>query len=179
MLATLRKVTNDQYREYKVPIMAKRQMAIFRKEYSRYLNLENEQLYEKLEDCLGSMMIMKLELLVSNSHNKVAFIPPGTLYDPAWMKQTGGDTKADIVQKNKEYRVRLCLSPALIKDVPEPEWQDGNALGERQNYRGALLQSRNYFPEETGQWKGWPNSRMASKAEVILEEVPSGAGSAA
>jgi hypothetical protein len=180
MLATLRKVTNDQYRDYEVPIMAKCQMAIFKKEFSRHLNLKNEMMYQKPERCLGKIMIMKLELLICNSHNKVAFVPPGTPYDPAWMTQTGEDTNADIVKKDKEYRVRLCLSPALIKDVPEPVWQDGNPPGdsEKQDFRDALLQSRNFFPEETGQWKGWPNSRVASKAQVILEEVPRSAESA-
>jgi hypothetical protein len=65
--------------------MAKRQLAIFREEFPRHLNLQNERMYRKLEFVLAERMIMKLELLISPRHNRVAFIPPGTPYDPNWM----------------------------------------------------------------------------------------------
>jgi hypothetical protein len=180
MLATLRKVMADQYRNYEIPEMAKRQMTIFKQEFSRYIDFDNEEMSGQLEQCLNQAMIVKLDLLISRLHNKVAFIPSGTVFDSNWMSALDDYACPMVMKKNTKYRVRICVSPALIMNVPEPDWQDGNPPDpeNRQDYRDALLQSRNFFPEVRGQWNGWPGSLPAHKAAVVVEEVPRGAGPA-
>jgi hypothetical protein len=42
-----------------------------------------------------------------------------------------------VMKKNTKYRGRICVSPALIMNVPEPDWHDGNPTDpdNRQDYR--------------------------------------------
>jgi hypothetical protein len=174
MLATVQKVKNKHFRDNEVPEMAKRQMAIFMQEFYGYLPVDDDMFVEKMERWLAEVMTMKLELLISHLHHKIAFIPPGTPFDRIWMtaeSEYGGGVE---IKENCQYRVCLCLSPALIGDVEETSWSDKTSPELLpQNFRDALLESRNFFPEEAGQWKGWPGSKLVSPATVIVEEVPS------
>jgi hypothetical protein len=173
MLTTVQKVNNQHFRNNEVPHMAKRQLAVFLDEFEEYLPVNDDMLTEELQRRLIEVMAIKLQLLTFDLHHKIAFIPPGTPFDRNWMTaefESGGGVS---IKEDRQYRVCLCMSPALIGNVNDAS-RSSEASTELQptNFRDALLESRNFFPKEAGQWKGWPGSHLLSPATVLVEEVP-------
>jgi hypothetical protein len=168
MLATIRKTTNKLFRDVEVPQMAKKQMAIFKEEFRRHLVPFENTFWD---DWLTQLMITKLELLISEKHHKIAFVPPGTVYDPAYMFAVDEHTGKFGIKNGVEYRVRICLMPAIIMDIPEQKWPEYDSIDcDPDKYRDALMASRNFFPETSGQWQ-WDGCPRASQAWVIVDEV--------
>jgi hypothetical protein len=175
MLATIWKVKNQHFRDNEVPQMAKCQTAIFMQEFEGYLPVNDGMFIEELEKWLAHVMTMKLELLVSETHHKLVFISPGTPFDRSWMEavyESGGGVE---IRESRQYRVCLCLSPALVGSVEDASWSDKTSPElHASTFRDALLESRDFFPEEAVKWWVWPGSKPVSKATVIVEEVFSG-----
>jgi hypothetical protein len=206
MAVTVRKVANKAFR-HEVQDMARQLMATLKPEFSRYLPLDDADFYKKTETWLVGVMLMKLELIVSECHHKISFIPPGTPYDSDWMLPVNEDGGGVTLNTDAEHRVRICLSPALISNVAEPDWpeaqpRDRHAMAilrdlafdaelpdleldakirkldpRNSAYRKALLETRNFFPEKDGQWNSWPGCEFVYQAWVILDEVPDSTGS--
>jgi hypothetical protein len=174
MIATIRKVSNEHFRTHEIDGIAKHQMEIFRQELREHIpSLDDEEKYVDLIDWLKGVMIMKMDLLVSNKHHKLAFPPPGASYDAHIMDGITEDNVAPKKGQEVHYRVKLCWSPAVYENIAEPEWTDANALDSHpEKYKEALLESRNFFAEEPGKYQGWEGSFLAAQAQVIIEEIP-------
>ena len=127
-----------------------------------------------LDTWLQSTMEMKLELLVSSQHHKLAFPPPGASYDKNTMEgQTEDGNRQDPNDNPADYRVKICVCPALYTCVPEPKLPDcDDPSFKAEKYKDALLESRDFFPEEPGKYQGWEGSVLVSKAIVFVEKCP-------
>lgn len=117
-------------------------------------------------------MEMKLELLVSSSHHKLAFSPPGIPYDKSTMRgQTEDVNETGAKDNSADYRVKICICPALYTCVPEPDLPDIDDLTFKvEKYKDALLENREFFSEKPRKYQGWEGSVLASPAIVFLEK---------
>jgi hypothetical protein len=173
MLATMRKVRNDFFRLVEIPQMAREKMAILKEEFKRWLPVSDEAQKIHWEGWLERLMIVKLELLTSDCLYKIAFVSPGTPFDNRWMYPVTEVTGGFRPKEGVNYQVRICLSPALISNITEPDWPDANSADlDPDKYRDALLQNRDFFSKEPGPWNNWPDCRCSSPAWVVLDPIP-------
>jgi hypothetical protein len=171
MLSTIHKIANTHFREYELPALAERQMNIFMDEFSDYISFNDDVRRERMVKWLERVMEHKCDILVTSLHNKIVFPSPGAPYDPQLMSGETEDNQ--IVKKSKRYRVKVCVAPAIYMSVKEPEWPDASAIEIRpENYKEALLESRNFFSNEPGKYTGWEGSWMTHSATVIIEKIP-------
>lgn len=171
-MRTVRKTRNRSFVDTELPDIAKRQTAIFRQEFSRYLRLDDKAIYSRLEERVERLMKLKLKLLVSPSHHQIAFPPPWTMFNGNWTipnSEAGGGVS---IIAGRHYRVSQCLAPALLCDIAEPDLTDLSSCMGQQNFRDALLETRNFFMNAIVGWGTWPDTHRASRAIVIVEEVP-------
>ncbi|KAI4612703.1 uncharacterized protein J4E87_010103 [Alternaria ethzedia] len=174
-MATLDKIGNEYFRKNQIPTKAKSQMAIFIKECRSFIPwLDSAKLRPKLDDWLQSTMEMKLELLVSSHHHKLAFPPPGAPYDKDTMEgQTEDGNRQGPKDNPADYRVKICVCPALHTCVPEPELPDCDGPSfKAEKYKDALLENRDFFAEEPGKYQGWEGVVLVSRAIVFVEKYP-------
>ncbi|KAI4626081.1 hypothetical protein J4E80_003216 [Alternaria sp. BMP 0032] len=174
-MATLDKIGNEYFRKNQIPTKAKSQMAIFIKECRSFIPwLDSAKLRPKLDDWLQSTMEMKLELLVSSHHHKLAFPPPGAPYDKDTMEgQTEDGNRQGPKDNPADYRVKICVCPALHTCVPEPELPDCDGPSfKAEKYKDALLENRDFFAEEPGKYQGWEGVVLVSRAIVFVEKCP-------
>jgi len=174
-MATLDKIGNEYFRKNQIPTKAKSQMAIFIKECRSFVPwLDSAELRPMLDTWLQSTMEMKLELLVSNHHHKLAFPPPGAPYDKDTMEVQTEDENGQGAKNNPaDYRVKICVCPALYTCVPEPDLPDSDDPSfKAEKYKDALLESRDFFPEEPGKYQGWEGAVLVSRAIVFVEKCP-------
>jgi len=169
-IATLFKINNRHFRDNELPAKAKHQMDIFIEEFRKLIPWLDTKRAE-LTTWLKYAMIIKIELLVSNQHHKMAFPPPGVPFDKETMHGflENGDSPG-LGEDWSKYRVKVCLSPALYKCIPEPEWSDFHSITD--NYKDALLESRDFFPEEPGKYRGWEGSFLVARSLVSIEKYP-------
>jgi hypothetical protein len=129
MLTTVRKVNNKHFRNNELTHMAKCQLPIFLEEFEGFLPVNDDKIIGELQRWLIKVMAMKLELLTSDFHHKIAFLPPRMLFDRDWMTaecEFGGGVS---IKEDRQYRVCLCMSPALIGDVNDASWSSGALCG--------------------------------------------------
>ncbi|KAL5117045.1 hypothetical protein ACEQ8H_005004 [Pleosporales sp. CAS-2024a] len=179
LLATMQIIKNGQLRKHEIPGLARTQMRVFVNEFLPYFpSLKKEQTLGYLFAWLEEIMHWKIELLVAQDLHKIVFIPPGTPYDPDYMIGEDED-RAVIDSRHKDkYQVRICWSPALIGNISDSEWpNDSDIHNNPYKYTDALLDSRNFFPEEAGKWRGWPDCKPIGKAMVLVEEIAALSGS--
>ncbi|KAI4911479.1 hypothetical protein J4E85_011148 [Alternaria conjuncta] len=172
-MATLDKIGNKHFREHQLPEKAKSQMGIFIRECRSFIPwLDTTKLRPQLDTWLQSTMEMKLELLVSSQHHKLAFPPPGAPYDKNTMEgQTEDGNDPGPNDNPADYRVKICVCPALYTCVPEPELPDcDDPSFKAEKYKDALLGNRDFFPEEPGKYQGWEGAVLVSKAIVFVEK---------
>ncbi|KAI4694877.1 uncharacterized protein J4E84_001500 [Alternaria hordeiaustralica] len=172
-IATLFKINNRHFRDNELPAKAKHQIDIFIEEFRELIPWLNTKRTE-LTTWLKYAMIIKIELLVSNQHHKMAFPPPGVPFDKETMHGflENGDSPG-LGEDWSKYRVKVCLSPALYKCISEPEWSDINGFDpSTDNYKDALLEARDFFPEEPGKYHGWEGSFLVARALVSIEKHP-------
>lgn len=85
------------------------------------------------------------------------------------------------IREPKNYRVKMLLFPSLVVGVKEPNCSTrtvSDAEGERytsEDFREALVTSRNFLPEKPGMWREWDRELVNSKIRVLVEEIPSAA----
>ncbi|KAF2819218.1 hypothetical protein CC86DRAFT_375357 [Ophiobolus disseminans] len=179
-------VNNDYFRKTEVWEIAERQMTVFRQEFEDFLPmLRDEATFTVLVKWMKHLLSLKIELLVSDGLHKVCFIPPGTPLHPDTMVMRPETELGDQVRDDPaRYCVKMCVSPALVVGVREPQWStaavadaDGSA-GFPEDYKDALLTTRNFFPETPGMWQGREEPFVASPARVIVEKKPGTTSSA-
>jgi len=174
-MATLDKIGNEYFRKYQIPTKAKSQMSIFIKECRSFIPwLDSAELRPMLDTWLQSTMEMKLELLVSSQHHKLAFPPPGAPYDKSTMEgQTEDGNRQGPRDNPADYRVKICVCPALYTCVPEPDLPDcDDPCFKAEKYKDALLESRDFFSKEPGKYQGWEGAVLVSRAIVFVEKCP-------
>ena len=171
--ATLFKINNKHFRDNELPAKAKHQMDIFIEEFRELIPWLDTKRAE-LTTWLKYVMTIKIELLVSNQHHKMAFPPPGVPFDKETMHGflENGDSPG-LGEDWSKYRVKVCLSPALYKCISEPDWTDISGFDPTtDNYKDALLESRDFFPEEPSKYHGWEGSFLVAQALVSIEKYP-------
>ncbi|KAI4605401.1 hypothetical protein J4E83_010599 [Alternaria metachromatica] len=174
-MATLDKISNKYFREHQLPEKAKNQMGIFIRECRSFIPwLDSAKLRPKLDEWLQSTMEMKLELLVSSQHHKLAFPPPGAPYDKSTMEgQTEDGNRQGPKDNPADYRVKICVCPALYTCIPEPDLLDiADPSFKAEKYKDALLEDRDFFSEEPGKYHGWEGAVLVSRAIVFVEKYP-------
>lgn len=154
MLKTIRETDDVHLRNFQIPQTAKQQLEIFKDEFQNYLSsLDSPVTCSKLQNWIKDIMELKLELLISHHHHKIALVPPGMLFDPTLM--CAGTEEGDdvILGTNSQYRVCLCLVPALISGIEDTKWSFDDMSGSSSpDHDAALLESRNFFLDEPGKW---------------------------
>ncbi|CAI9629246.1 unnamed protein product [Alternaria burnsii] len=78
----------------------------------------------KLKGWLHEVMRLKLEYLVSRYHHRIEFVRPGTMFDRRWMTEIP-DEEGSALIPDTQYRVRLCVSPALVGRIDDTKWSQG------------------------------------------------------
>ena len=137
-MATQGKVKDPHFREKVIPQLA----ADWAKHYA-----------EKFSDVLTSydaarwmtkLMYYKLDLVISHQLHKVVFIPPGTTYNPDYMKAEYAEGGPHRIEngESSEYRVKHCLWPAVY-GTPDQSFPDNFETNAK--YEDALLRSRHFF----------------------------------
>jgi len=177
-LATVRMSQNSHFREFEVPNLAAKQSADFYGEFANYLPLNQLLDHDgfKLKGWLHEVMRLKLELLVSRYHHRIEFVRPGTMFDSSWMTEIP-DEEGSALIPDTQYRVRLCVSPALVGRIDDTKWSQGPvSTHESEEYKLALLESRDIFAENSVQEKASPRDGLISRAVVLVEAVPKDGG---
>ncbi|KAH8642421.1 hypothetical protein IG631_05363 [Alternaria alternata] len=97
------------------------------------------------------------------------------MFDSSWMTKIP-DKEGSALIPDTQYRVRLCVSPALVSR-DDTKWSQGPVLThECEGYKLALLESRDFFTEDTVQEKASPRNGLISRAVVFVEAVPKHGG---
>lgn len=124
----------------------------------------------ELTPWLKFLIQVKCDLILSIESFKLVFIPPRTPFDRDRMiAERSNGFEIDTEDANR-YTVKLCVWPGLM-GLSEEDFADEYEPG--QNYRDALIESKNFLPETPGKYKGWPNESILSKAVVFVEETQS------
>jgi hypothetical protein len=177
-LATIGMSQNSHFGEFEVPNLAAKQSADFYDEFANYLPLNQSLDHDgfKLKVWLHEVMQLKLELVVSRYHHRIEFVRPGTMFDSSWMTEIP-DEEGSALIPDTQYRVRLCVSPALVGRIDDMKWSQGPvSTHESEEYKLALLESRDFFTEDTVQEKASPRNGLISRAVVLVEAVPKDGG---
>ena len=75
------------------------------------------------------------------------------MFDSSWMTEIP-DKEGSALIPDTQYRVRLCVSPALVGRIDDTKWSQGPvSTHECEEYKLALLESRDFFTEDTVQEK--------------------------
>jgi hypothetical protein len=118
-------------------------METFIEEYRDHVpQLQDAKKREPLESWLVDAMIIKMDLLVSSYHHKLAFPPPGAPYDPSIVAGEDDDWWIPDKEHASHYRVKVCISPALIKNVAGSEWTDEDSIDSRPMTTRTLCSNR-------------------------------------
>lgn len=178
-LATIGMSQNSHFREFEVPDLAARRSTDFYKEVANYLPLHQSLDHEgfKLKEWVHEVMRLKLELLVSRyHHHRIEFVRPGTMFDSSWMTEIP-DEEGSALIPDTQYRVRLCVSPTLVGRIDDTKWSQGPvSTHEGEEYKLALLESRDFFTEDFIQGKASPRDGLISRAVILVEAVPKDGG---
>ncbi|KAG9184958.1 hypothetical protein G6011_11788 [Alternaria panax] len=177
-LATIKKVQNGHFKEYKIRALAARQSEHFHDEFAKYLPL-NQSLDRdgfKLKTWLHEAMQLKLEILVSDEHHQIKLVRPGTTFNGSWMTEIyeEGDS---VLAPDIQYRVRLFVCPALFSGINDTKWSRGPvAIQDAEDYKHALLKNKDFFAEDSDQPRASLRDELVSPAMVLVEAVPQDGG---
>lgn len=98
------------------------------------------------------------------------------MFDSSWMTEIP-DEEGSALVTDTQYRVRLCVSPALVGRIDDTKWSQGPvSTHESEEYKLALLESRDFFAENSVQEKASPRDGLISRALVLVEAVPKDGG---
>ncbi|KAF2008125.1 hypothetical protein P154DRAFT_528748 [Amniculicola lignicola CBS 123094] len=120
---------------------------------------------------LEDIMKVKLELFVGAEVHKLFFVPPYTPFDAHHMTpiKRNGFVQEDVLEHPQEYKVIACLWPGIVS-FPDTEFQNEWIQG--QDYKKALLSSREFLPETPGKFSGWHKEEcVCSKAVVLVHKI--------
>ncbi|RYO44932.1 hypothetical protein AA0113_g10640 [Alternaria arborescens] len=177
-LAIIGMSQNGYFRESEIPNLAAKQSADLYDEFANYLPLNQSLNHDgfKLKGWLHEVMRLKLELLVLRYHHRIEFVRPGSMFDSSWMTEIP-DEEGSALVTDTQYRVRLCVSPALVGRIDDTKWSQGPvSTHEPEEYKLALLESRDFFAENPVQRKASPRDGLISRAVVLVEAVPKDGG---
>jgi hypothetical protein len=144
-LAVMRRVTQTAYQLVDIPRIAAEQTTRVIGEFAEYLNPAEKKdvLHDRLTRLFTTVMKLNNELLISAKTFKIAFIPPGTAFDPKIMQAI--NSKGDVYRVREAdvltLRVNICLWPVLVA-FDEEGFPEAETHG--QDYRRALLNSREW-----------------------------------
>jgi hypothetical protein len=174
-LAIAKRVTDAYFKTHKMPDLAKRQVLTVAQTFAGKFPSHEESLMKRLTKLLKLMMQIKVDVLYAFNLYKLSYVPAGQAFDYNIMLAVDENmVDMDIERRDaSKYRVRLCLEPFLVTtydhELPEDK-------GTARDYREALLESRNFFPEDGGQYmyREDPHALVVGKAMVLVEEVAAG-----
>lgn len=179
--ATLQLIHNEHFHKTGIEAIAERQMKIILREFEPFLPKMGEgKGFNDLVKWFMDIMKLKMEFYLADSLYKLGWVPPGIPFDPKTMEPFD-DLQILNIREPKNYRVKMSLFPSLVVGVKEPNWSTrtvSDAEGETytsEDFREALVTSRDFLPEMPGMWRAWDGALVISKIRVLVEEIPSAA----
>jgi hypothetical protein len=167
------KGTQTAYQIIDIPRIAAEQVNHFVSEFQEYFdpNAKEGLALERFRDMLPILMRLLGELRISTKVHKLAFIPPGTPFDPSLMQanEPGGEVYRFRDAEISTLRVKISFWPALIalkEEFPEAETHG-------QDYRKALIEFRDWYPAP-GEQEVWnvKGAIQVGRAVVVVEKDP-------
>ncbi|KAB2099571.1 hypothetical protein AG0111_0g12155 [Alternaria gaisen] len=171
-LATIGMSQNGHFREFEVPNLAAKQSADFYDEFANYVRL-NQPLDHggfKLKGWLHEVTRLQLEVVVSRYHHRIELVRPGSMFDSSWMTEIP-DEEGSALVTDTQYRVRLCVSRALVGRIDDTKWSQGPvSTHESEEYKLALLESRDFFAENSVQEKASPKTGLSAEPWYLWKQ---------
>jgi hypothetical protein len=166
VLSTRRRVQENSFDSITLPILVKKTVAMFKKEFDGYLTPSPKL---SITFFFGDFVRLKHRLLVQEKEQHLFWHPPGSVFDPNCMEPTSaGATPITISSEDADkYRVVICVWPSLNSVKEDVDWSRVS-----QEYEHALLEKRPWQTDYRWRWKEWETNDSATvmgRAVVVVE----------